>query len=273
LYQTPVKDADGKPKVKEDLLCADSNGKNRKTLKDSTEACGKKRYTWLASNKKPDEARCLVEKCYSKGTDTPTDTAVVGNCSSKDPSDKKLICAMASTISQVLKSKTFDDQYTWLIPEKDPTNGGQVCLDPNSDAFKKKAGKLTKVIATKDGVKVVSQTYPSTEWKDEPSFCPAAGGSAAKTITMHIFTASWCGPCQTLKASLNTEKKRLQKDGITLTIVEHDIDTPSGKKFAKDKGIDISRIPVSAVPGEKGGLSRVSNPLTAIREAERRFKK
>ncbi len=216
----------------------------------------------------------MVEKCYSKGTNTPTDTAVVGKCSSKDQNDKKLICAMASTISKALKSKDFDDQYTWLIPEKDPTSGGQLCLDPNSEAFKRKAGKLTKVTAAKNGVKVVSQTYPETEWKDEPSFCPAAGGSTAKTITIHIFTASWCKKyCPPLKASLNTEKKRLEKDGITLTIVEHDIDQPSQRKFAQKNEINISKVPVSAVPDANNKLRTVANPLTVIREAERRFKK
>jgi thiol-disulfide isomerase/thioredoxin len=179
---------------------------------------------------------------------------------------------MASTISKALKSKNFDDQYTWLIPEKDPTNGGKFCLDPSSDAFKKNAGKLFKVIATKDGIKVFSQAYPSTEWKDEPSFCPAKGGSAAKTITMHVFTASWCRPCQTLKAKLQAEKARLARDGITLAIIEHDIDSAGGKEVAKRFRINTSRIPVSAMGNASGGMDRVDDALASIKQAEQRIK-
>jgi glutaredoxin len=256
------------------VRCVGSDDDDKgKSLKASTESCTKKLYTWIASDKKPDEARCLVEKCYSKGTNTPTDTAVVGKCSSKDPNDKKLICAMASTISKALQSKNFDDQYTWLIPEKDPTNGGQFCLDPSSDAFKKNAVKLFKVIATKDGIEVSSQTYPDKGWKKEPSFCPAKGGSTAKTITMHIFTQPRCPPCDRSKVTLASEKRRLGEKGITLNVVEHDITKRAGSTFAREHGISVLKTPVFAVPNGNRGLSKVSDAIAAIKDAEKRISK
>jgi glutaredoxin len=198
---------------------------------------------------------------------------VVGKCSSKDPKDKKLICAMASTISKALQSKNFDDQYTWLIPEKDPTNGGQFCLDPSSDAFKKNAKTLFKVTATKGGIKVSSQTYPDPAWRDEPSFCPAKGGSTAKTITMHIFTQPKCPPCERSKATLASEKRRLREGGITLNVVEHDIKTQTGSRFAREHGISVRETPVFAVPNGNSGLSKVSDAIAAIKDAEKRISK
>ena len=237
--------------------------------------CREKQYLFMASDDKKNEKRCLLQDCYSKGSDVPTNTSIVGQCSPTDKDDKKMLCDMARSVATVLAQKKAPVSYTWIVPKNDVTDGGEQCPAPGSDAFNSKAGTIYKIVASKDGVVAYSQTFPDTKWVKEPNLCgrdtPAAP-SARKTITMNVFTASWCGPCQKLKAALQSEKARLAKDGITLNIIEHDIDSARGREVAKRFRIDISKIPVSAMGNASGGMDRVNDAISSIKQAEQRIK-
>jgi glutaredoxin len=234
--------------------------------------CRAKSYLFMASDDKKHEKKCLIEDCYSKGSDVPTDTSVVGQCSPNDKDDKKMLCDMAKSVATVLARQKASVSYSWMVPKNDVTNGGTQCPAPGSDAFRETAGTIYKIVASKDGVVVSSQTFPSTAWVKEPSFCGPTN-AVSKTITMHIFTQPKCPPCETSKATLASEKRRLRESGITLNVVEHNIATQAGLRFAKEHGISVPRTPVFAVPNGNRGLSEVSDAIAAIKDAERRISK
>lgn len=102
---------------------------------------------------------------------------------------------------------------------------------------------------------------------------PITTPAAPAKLTLLKFTASWCGPCQTMAPTL----KAFAKDHPEVTVTNIDVDTVKGSNKADT--FRVQGIPTLVLLNEKGetvwrkvgvvGRKALDNALAKAREKER----